>query len=172
MSRLLLISDTHLGHKNICKYRTQFSSEEEHSETIYDNIRTNSNKRDTIYFLGDIVFTPEWLERIGQINCRHKALVAGNHDTERKVDMKMLANTFDKVYSLVSKNNCWFTHCPIHPQEIRKKAYVVHGHTHNKVVRGDRRYINVCVEHTDFKPISFERALSDEYWLHTQREDV
>ena len=175
MSRLLFTSDLHLGHKNICKYRTQFSSPEEHDNTLYENLSTNVRKGDTLYLLGDIAFTFEWLEKIKQINCRHKLLVCGNHDTERGIKMKHLVDVYDDVVALTSKRNYWISHCPIHPQEMRGKLGCVHGHLHSKKVKmkdpmgydtpisgslvSDHRYLNVCVEHTNYKPITFEQLI-------------
>ena len=154
MSRLMITSDLHLGHKSICKYRTEFSTEEEHSETLFENLASSIKKADTIYFLGDIAFTKGWLEKIKSLRCRYKLLICGNHDTERGISMRDLVDCYDNVMSLYSKRNYWFTHCPIHPSEIRGREGVIHGHLHDKVI-DDGRYFNACVEHTKYKPISF-----------------
>lgn len=156
MSRLMITSDLHLGHRNICKYRKIFTSPEEHDEVVFDNLATSINKHDTLYLLGDIAFSKEWLNKIKSIKCRYKLLICGNHDTERGITMKDLVDTYDNVMALLSKRNYWFSHCPIHPQEIRGKLGVVHGHLHNQLVEGDDRYYNACLEHTNYKPISFE----------------
>jgi calcineurin-like phosphoesterase family protein len=169
MSRLLFTSDLHLGHKNIVKFRPGFSSAEEHHEILFDNLATSVNKRDSIVFLGDIAFTDEWLLRIQSIKCARKLLVLGNHDTER-TSFKNIVLAYDRIESLYSKRNMWFSHCPIHPDEFRGKTHNIHGHLHDKIVLMDKfseysyqfekvvpdeRYINVCVEHTDYKPIQF-----------------
>lgn len=160
MSRLMICSDLHLGHKNIHKYRTQYATAEEHHEDIFERIATGVKKRDTLYLLGDIAFTKEWLERIKEIRCRYKLLVCGNHDTERGITMKDIVESYDDVKALHSKRNYWFTHCPIHPQEIRGRLGVVHGHCHShNIIDGwadESRYYNACLEHTNYKPISFE----------------
>lgn len=148
------MSDLHLGHKNICKYREGFQSAEEHHETLFQNLTSNITKRDTIWFLGDVAFTHEWLQRIAGIRC-HKVLIAGNHDLENGIRMTDLVGVYNDVKSLVSHKGFWFSHCPIHPDEIRKRKANIHGHTHNYVLP-DPRYVNVCVEHTNFKPIDFE----------------
>lgn len=172
MSRLLFTSDLHLGHRNICKYRTQFSSPEEHDNTLYENLATSVHKRDTLYLLGDIAFTFEWLEKIKQINCRHKLLVCGNHDTERGIKMKHLVDVYDDVVALTSKRNYWISHCPIHPQEMRGRLGNITGHLHSKKVMVDYlvpdpyvedwNYLNACVEHTDYKPITFEQLIEEQ----------
>ena len=164
MSRLLLTSDLHLGHKNICKYRSMFSSAEEHHNIVFDNLATSIRKRDTLWLLGDIAFTKEWLARMKEIKCIRKVLISGNHDTERGIHMKDLVDVYDDVFSLVSHRNVWFSHCPIHPQEIRNRKLCIHGHLHDQIVadnlgQQDKRYVNVCVDHTDFKPITFQEII-------------
>lgn len=171
MSKLWLTSDLHLGHKNIAKYRTEFSTAEEHHETMFENLATAVGKRDTLYLLGDVAFDLEWLERVKNINCRHKTLIVGNHDLEFGIHMRHLVDAYDQIYSLWSKRNYWFSHCPIHPQEMRTRKANIHGHLHGNMVWAeqgegnddwselDNKYINVCVEHTDWKPILFRDAV-------------
>lgn len=158
MSRVLLMSDLHLGHRNIHKYRTQFQTAEEHHEVVWDNLASNVMKRDHIVFLGDVAFTHEWLEKIKTLKVAHKTLVCGNHDLERGIHMNHLVAVYDQVYALWNKRNFWFSHAPIHPMEIRGKLGVIHGHLHDAVV-DDPRYLNVCLEHTEYKPITFEKAM-------------
>lgn len=158
MSKFLIWSDLHLGHNAICKYRTQFSSPEEHHETIFDRLATALGKRDSLWLLGDIAFTQEWLDKIAGLKCAKKTLILGNHDLERKLRFTDLVGVYDSVQSLVGKRNYWFTHCPIHPDEIRGKGGVIHGHTHNKNIPDDR-YFNACVENTDYHPITFEQIM-------------
>lgn len=168
MSRLMISSDLHLGHKNICKYRKDFSSSEEHHEIIFDNLASNIHKRDTLYLLGDVAFDKYWLDKVSKIQCQHKKLICGNHDRDHHT-MKELCEAFDSVECLLSKRNIWWSHCPIHPQEMRGRDFNIHGHLHHKIaevgIRGeyvrDKRYINVCVEHTNYKPISFENLMEE-----------
>lgn len=169
MSRLLLSSDLHLGHKNIHKFRTQFSSAEEHHETVFENLATNVGKRDHLILLGDVAFNTEWLYRIQEINCIKKTLILGNHDTEH-CHIQDIANVFDQVHGLWNKHGCWFSHCPMHYQELRGRKVNIHGHLHpNEIMTRwydregnfwkeieDTRYINVCLEHTDYKPVDFQ----------------
>lgn len=175
MSRLMITSDLHLGHNNIHKYRDQFSTAEEHHNTVFENLATTIRKNDTLYLLGDIAFTQEWLDKISSINCRYKLLICGNHDTERGITMKHLVNAYDDVRALMTKRNYWFSHAPIHPDEMRGRLACVHGHLHSRKIQqeymgdgdyvgevDDRRYINACVEHTDYKPITFEDLIAQQ----------
>lgn len=167
MTRLLISSDLHLGHKNIHKYRTQFATAEEHHEFVFEQLATSVNKRDSLILLGDVAFDLEWLTRVADLKCAKKLLICGNHDTENGIKMRDLVRVYDDVMALYSRRNYWFSHCPIHPQELRGRKGNIHGHLHNKLVmiptnpvfpsieRTDSRYINACVEHTNYKPISF-----------------
>lgn len=160
MTRLMITSDLHLGHKNIHKFRP-CSSAEAHHEAIYEKLCMSINKRDSIIFLGDIAFDKSWLGKIAEIKCDKKLLVCGNHDTENGIKMRDLLAAYDDVVSMYSRRNYWFTHCPIHPSQMRGRIANIHGHMHDKVI-DDQRYINACVEHTDWKPISFAKLIGEE----------
>lgn len=160
MSRLLVTADTHLGHRNIHKYRDIFSSAEEHDNEVFENLATSVGKRDVLYLLGDIAFTKEAWDKIGTIKCQSKVLILGNHDTER-VHMSYILQHVDRVHSLLSKNSAWFSHCPIHEVEMRAKQFNVHGHMHSQQVLGEDglphlKYFCASLEHTEYKPISFQ----------------
>ncbi|AUR93088.1 calcineurin-like phosphoesterase [Vibrio phage 1.182.O._10N.286.46.E1] len=160
MTRLMITSDLHLGHENIIKFRTGFDSAEHHHETLFENLASSIQKRDSLILLGDIAFSKYWLDKIKSIKCEKKLLICGNHDTEKGVKMRDLVRVYDDVMALHSRRNCWFSHCPIHPSQMRGKVCNIHGHLHDKKIKTDTmyddpRYINACVEHTNFKPISF-----------------
>ena len=171
MTRLMITSDLHLGHKNIHKFRTEFKSAEAHHETIFENLAMNVQKRDSLILLGDIAFDRYWLDKIKSIKCAKKLLICGNHDTENGIKMRDLVNVYDDVMALHSRRNYWFSHCPIHPQEMRGKIGNIHGHLHSNVIWRDsgllfsvtdKRYLNACVEHTNYKPISFAELTGGE----------
>lgn len=73
-----IISDTHLGHKNVHKYRQRFSTAEEHHQLVWNNIKAIDNKRNMLFLLGDIAFDFEWLQRVADLKCR-TILVRVNH---------------------------------------------------------------------------------------------
>lgn len=157
MSKLYISSDLHLGHANICKFRPGFSSPEEHHETMFDNLATTVGKRDSVILLGDVAFDLYWLNRLLEINCQKLTLIVGNHDTE-KLNMRDLASVYNEIHSMLARRNVWFTHCPIHPDEFRGKVANIHGHLHDKVI-DDPRYINACVEHHSYKPVTFAELM-------------
>lgn len=157
MSKLFLTSDLHLGHKSICRYRQQFETVEEHDAVVFDNLASAVNKRDSIYFMGDVAFTFEGLEKIKTLNVKSKVLIIGNHDLERGITVEHLADVYDKVFALHSRRNVWFSHCPIHPSEMRDRIGNIHGHKHVGVI-DDPKYFNVCLEHTNYKPVLFSQV--------------
>lgn len=170
MSRLMITSDLHLGHKNIHKFRGEFSTAEEHHEVIFDNFASSIKKSDSVILLGDIAFDNYWLNRLSEVKCRKKTLILGNHDTERLSIFDIVnSGVYDAIHSIYAKRKCLLSHYPIHGHEFRRSDLNIHGHLHDKkveslnialqVMRPDVRYFNACVEHTDYKPISFAEIL-------------
>ena len=151
------IGDIHGGHKNVHKFRTQFSSEEEHFQQIKENFHKVVKKRDKVFFMGDTAFTLERLEDISTWVCGQKVLICGNHDTDH-IPMHVLCQYFDEVYSLLKWHEFWLSHCPIHPDELRGK-YCIHAHIHSHVI-DDIRYFNTSLENTNFFPIDLNHIRS------------
>lgn len=155
MANVWFISDIHAGHKNIHNFRKEFDSEEQHYELVKRNYHKVVTKRDKVFFLGDIAFTQERLEDIGKWEGERKVLIAGNHCTD-SISMKEIVKHFDEVYSLKKYKEFWLSHAPIHPMELRGKLNV-HGHMHYQKI-DDERYLNVCLEHTDYYPIDLNEV--------------
>jgi len=143
-------SDLHLGHKNICKYRKEFSTTKEHDEYLLTQIEA-LGKRDLLYVLGDFLFDCEeydsYLERLGKSRRRMKLLL-GNHDSRRLYNG--LPKNIEVCLPIFSYKNMWLTHCPIHEKELRGRLGNIHGHLHLKTLKDDR-YFNVNVDVNDYK---------------------
>lgn len=160
MSKVYFISDTHFGHKNICKFRTRFSSAEEHDDFVFEAIMTTGSKRDTLWMLGDLFFTTESLKLFDAINSKFNCvnIIFGNHDTDnsvRKRNARYIASSCNKFGSIFKYKGFWLSHAPIHTDELRG-CRNIHGHTHNHLI-DDNRYINVCVENLrGGKPVCFD----------------
>lgn len=163
MSNVYLCSDTHFGHRNICKYRP-FETALEHDQLVLKNILETVGKRDTLWMLGDNFFSGERmkcfykiLNHVGNLN-----LVLGNHCTEGLERQRMvyeMAQTNAKIHSMVSYKGCWLTHPPIHPEELRGK-FNIHGHTHGHVI-DDTRYRCVSMEQINYRPVLFQDILAE-----------
>ena len=146
-------SDLHLGHKNICKYRTKFTTVEEHDEYMFQMLEERS-KHDLVYILGDFVFDGEnytkYVERLSKLPCRIR-LILGNHDSLKL----MQESIFEHREPLSNYKGFWLSHCPIHPQEMRGRTGNIHGHLHSCSI-GSSKYFNVNVEDNDFKLVPLD----------------
>lgn len=132
MAQTKFISDLHLGHRSICKYRTQFSSVEEHDYYVKEQILSNTDKRTKLFILGDIAFDKAGADWIIWLSERMNVeLLLGNHCVQNQIGVQNVINYVNngiKVSGFKSYKNVWLSHCPIHEQELRGKALNVHGH--------------------------------------------
>jgi calcineurin-like phosphoesterase family protein len=148
-------ADLHFGQSNVCKYRTHFSSVQEHDTVIFENILRQLNKRSTLYLHGDICFSEESLKYIEQFRETGATviLIGGNHCTD-KIPLKRLCEVYSAVYFYQNKYGFTLSHMPLHPEHLRGKLNV-HGHLHDKVI-DDPRYLNVSLEQTNYHALSLD----------------
>ena len=156
--QILAIGDLHLGHKNITKFRTEFSSVKEHDDCILDNLSIIS-KRNLVWFLGDVAFDKTSLNLLSKLPFR-KRLILGNHDLSKDITMQDLIQVYEQIDSLVSYKNTWISHCPIHPDEIRNRCINIHGHTHSHIIN-DCRYVNLSAENIKYTPVDLIHLISE-----------
>jgi calcineurin-like phosphoesterase family protein len=166
MSQVYFIADLHIAHRNICKYRPQFSTPQEHDEHIISNWnKVVKKKDDIIWVLGDFLIHNDKYD-MASIVKRLKGIIrviTGNHcHIPYYYDLNIpMAN------GLLKKYGYWISHAPIHPLELRGHKNV-HGHIHYKMIEDNRcinnildsRYINVCCEHVNYTPISLDEIRS------------
>jgi calcineurin-like phosphoesterase family protein len=165
MSKVYAMGDLHFGHANAINWRTQFSTPEEHDETIFNNIMSTVTKRDTLWLLGDCFLSWKSVEYAEALANRvlKLGLVLGNHDTDNNERQKvfnymMYLGLFDIVTGLKShKGGVWLSHAPLHPCELRGK-FNIHGHVHSNSV-DDSRYFNASCEGVDYTPVNCQDAL-------------
>lgn len=161
MSKVMMISDCHFGHKNIWRFREQVFDSEDNDNQLTYNILSLCGKRDTLWMLGDCFLSVDSIDILRKLK-RHIGyihFVLGNHDTQRKHWCEIILpavkeNLFDSVHGVVKYNGSWLTHTPMHPTELYGKINI-HGHTHNTTI-DDKRYVNICPENTDMKPVNFQ----------------
>lgn len=167
---VFLISDTHFGHSAMYErpFRRPdgtplrpFSSAEEADETMIERWNKAVRAQDKVYVLGDVLW------KLGDKNSSpldrlngDKVLIAGNHDWPFE---KHFYNRFRSVRAYWKLDNCVLSHVPCHPDSLRNFHCNIHGHLHaGRVMNGDgaidHRYFCVCVEHTDYAPISWEEV--------------
>ena len=161
------------GHKVIAsKYRTNFTSQEHHDDTILNEI-AKLTKRDILIVLGDFIFdSPKYdyyIQEFNKMPCRIKVIM-GNHDSLKLYN----EDRFEIQLPFYSYKNMWLSHCPIHPQEMRGKIGNIHGHLHGNIVTKssikslynglahetieipDKKYFNVNIENNDYKVIPLD----------------
>lgn len=173
-------SDLHLGHdkttdgtfkrKDGSNLRP-FSSVEEMDQTIIDNWNAIVGEHDRVYVLGDCVMRRRDLWKFKALKGK-KRLVRGNHDVFKLRDYMDVG--FEDIYGVKVMDECILSHIPLHEDSITKRFRVnVHGHLHAEQIMTtayvdipgigqvfskipNPRYLNVCVEHTDYTPLSYE----------------
>ena len=150
MSRVFAISDLHFSHKNM-SLRRGFEDELQHDEHIIESWNSVVHKKDTVFLLGDVTMEKTspyvLLQRLnGVIN-----VVLGNHDYKNHVPE--LLKYVNSVAGMVDYKGFILTHCPVHPLQLENRyTRNIHGHVHTNSINDDR-YINVCCEVIDYKPI-------------------
>ncbi len=157
MSHVYVTADWHIGHTGITdKFRTQFPSLEYHDEYILHNMGGALTKRDILYVLGDVALSSHALNKIRAMNFPFKMyLVRGNHD---QLPTAEYLDVFDEVYGAFRYKKYWFTHIPIHPQELFR-GMNVHGHCHRGgpfETEEDTRYFNAILEFNDYMPVNMQ----------------
>lgn len=179
MPTTFLVSDTHFGHEKTCTVFKRedgsplrpFSCAEEMDEKMIERWNERVRPNDKVYHLGDVVINRKYLHVLGRLN-GDKVLIRGNHDIFKLEDY---TTYFRDVRGYDVKNGMILSHIPVHVESLGRFGVNIHGHLHaNRVkkIRGvdvktgemlysteiDPRYHNVCVEMTDFAPISLEEV--------------
>lgn len=173
MSNTWFVGDLHLGHEGMVRFKDKdgkkirpFKDIQEHDETIIENINALVKPADRLYFLGDVVINRRCLPQIAKINGRKK-LVKGNHDIFKLHDYTPYFEDI-AAYRIYPNQGIIMSHIPIHTTQLEYRfKWNVHGHLHsNKIHKGkwfweqeDKRYINICPEHTKFRPVSFDEIV-------------
>lgn len=185
-----VISDTHFGHRNILKFtkpdgsyiRPGYTDDsglfrefggpngiEFHDESLISRWNERIAPHETVYFLGDFGHPLDIVDRLnGKISC-----IIGNHDDihpASKLGEKFKEVVFWKVFNVGDGGLTYpivLTHAPLHADERKpaQRRIVVHGHIHEKVITRangmpDPWYINVCVEHTNHAPMSWDSLVA------------
>jgi calcineurin-like phosphoesterase family protein len=157
MSRIFVIGDLHFGHRAVIKFESQsrpFSTIQEHDLELVERWNSVVRKRDTVYVLGDVVFSRDSFKYLGML-VGVKKLVLGNHD---RFPTRMYLEHFSKVLGIAMVRSCALTHIPIHPWQFQRYRRNIHGHTHHNSL-DDRRYINVSAEMINLTPVLLDSLL-------------
>lgn len=161
---IFLISDTHFGHQGVTKFLNDdgsklrpWDSVEEMDAEMIKRWNSTVGPNDKVYHLGDVVINRKALSTLYALN-GEKVLIKGNHDLFR---LEEYTPFFKDIRAYHILDNLIMSHIPIHKDSVGRFRGNIHGHLHSKRVKDkwdkiDPLYECVCVEQTDFKPISFE----------------
>ena len=174
MPNVFLVSDTHFGHLGVCKFTRNdgvtklrpWDSPEEMDEEMVKRWNETVRPNDKVYHLGDVVINRKALKIMHRLN-GDKVLIRGNHDIFRDEEYR---EHFRELRAYHVMNGMILSHIPIHVDSLGRFGTNIHGHLHaNRVMylptwriddtRIDPRYHCVCVEQTDYRPISFEEVI-------------
>lgn len=164
MKKVWVYSDPHFGHKGVTEFLKAdgtkirpWDNPDEMDEDMIEMFNELVNENDRVYILGDVVINRRCIPTLDRLNGK-KVLIRGNHDIFR---LNEYIPYFDDIrsYQILPKEGVIMSHIPVHPSQLvnRWKANI-HGHLHTNVI-DDNRYINVCVEQTDFKPVLLDEIL-------------
>ena len=171
MPSVFLTSDTHFGHVGVTKFLRAdgvtklrpWDSVEEMDEEMVKRWNETVKPTDKVYHLGDVVINRRALHILHRLN-GDKVLIKGNHDIFKMEDY---TPHFREIRAYHVMNGMILSHIPLHPDSLGRFGTNIHGHLHankvmteiNGVTVPDLRYICVCVEQTDFRPILFEDVI-------------
>jgi calcineurin-like phosphoesterase family protein len=167
MANLFLVSDTHFGHQGMCQFLREdgtkvrpFDDVSTMDQCMIENWNQTIKPKDKVYHLGDVVINRKFLEILKQLN-GEKILIKGNHDIFKLNDYIPYFKDIRGSHRL--DNNYILSHIPLHPDSIDGGKINFHGHIHYKRVllnskEIDPKYLNLCVEHWNYKPVPFETA--------------
>ena len=152
-------SDLHLHHRNIIRYCNRpFETVDAMNEALLTAWRETVGEADTIVCGGDIALAGA-LEgnRLAEVRAMpgRKLLVRGNHDFDRK---GRAADTgCDETWmTLVVTGDppLLVTHMAM--SAVPEGTVNVHGHVHNNEPLRAGPYVNICVEHTEYRPLPLD----------------
>ena len=167
MPNIFLISDTHFGHEGICHFTNSngdkirpFSNAAEMDEFMVERWNKTVRPNDKIYHLGDIAIKRQSIKTLGRLNGQ-KVLIRGNHDIFKLNDYSVYFKDIRATHRLAQM--LVLSHIPLHRDSLKPGIFNVHGHTHvNDMTyegRADHKYLNMCVEKTEYAPVELEDVL-------------
>lgn len=158
------VSDTHFGHKNFLtfldaagKQIRRFTSVEAMDEHMVERWNSVVGRDDLVWHLGDVVWSQETARRILPRLRGRKRLIMGNHDSIAAHDLLTYFQDV-QMWRNFSTEGFVCSHAPLRDETLRDGALNVHGHIHDKA-SPTPRHVNVCVEQTDYTPLSLDELL-------------
>ena len=162
MPRVFLVSDTHFGHAGVCRFLRSDGAKlrpwdcpDKMTADMVALWNQTVRPNDNVYHLGDVVINRKSLDVLPRLH-GDKVLIKGNHDIFKLQDY---TEHFRDIRAYWPMNGFLLSHIPVHVNQFHRWKGNIHGHLHSNEL-DDPRYMNVCVEHTDYKPILFEKVMT------------
>jgi calcineurin-like phosphoesterase family protein len=181
--KVYITSDTHFGHKNICRgvtnWRTQdgeipvdstrdFQTIEQMNQRLVDGINHFVGQDDTLIMLGDVSFGG--FDNIGifleRLVCHNIHLILGNHDTHIERDRDFVRGRFLSVQHYLEANiegqDFVLCHYPLQSWNGLNKGVIhLHGHVHLSPNRkfGNGKRMDVGVDGNGMDPYSISEII-------------
>lgn len=159
-----LWSDIHWGHTNIIKYANRpYPNSRLMNECLIGNYLNTVKPQDICIFGGDIGFMKECdINHILNQLPGYKIQIVGNHDMYRNGTLYELA--FDETHLCMTIDvpdhdldvQLLITHYPM--DNVPDGCVNVHGHIHTHLA--DTWNLNMCVEHTNYKPMHLKEFIT------------
>lgn len=183
IGKIFITSDTHFGHKNLCRgvtnWRTQdgkipiestrdFQTIERMNERIVDGINFVVGQDDTLIMLGDVSFGG--FENIGifldRLVCKNIHLILGNHDTHIEKNREEIQNRFLSVQHYlevrINDRNFVLCHYPLQSWNgLNKGVIQLHGHVHLSPERkfGNGKKMDVGMDGNGLNPYNIDEII-------------
>lgn len=153
-SRIFLISDLHLSHRNIIKYTERpFSSVEEMNNSLINNWNSIITNNDRVFMLGDFCLAgKDKIIECGRALNGRKTLVWGNHESGSLKTYYAAGFEMVSKYPILLNDTYILSHYPIPDCKYKN----IHGHIHNNplLLPNPENYFNVSVENINYTPIN------------------
>jgi calcineurin-like phosphoesterase family protein len=157
------ISDTHFSHANFLKFKDSDGNQIRKFDTVEqmdDCMITRWNEcikpGDKVYHLGD-VYMENGHTVLPKLHGT-KRLIVGNHDN---IKSQYLYNTFGKIqmWRVFREYDFVCSHLPLREDNMIT-TFNLHGHIHQNP-SPTARHMNICVEHTDYRPLHLDEILAE-----------
>lgn len=155
------IADTHFDDENIIKYESRpFTDVYDMNDSLIENINIIVKENDILYIIGDFGNANYAKDIIKRIICKNIYLIKGNHDIMHNDYYREIG--FTEVYDkpIIIEDFCILSHEPLY-MNTHMPYINIYGHVHNNPNYADYSKCGmcVCVERTNYKPISLENII-------------
>jgi calcineurin-like phosphoesterase family protein len=160
------VSDTHFFHRGILKHASRPFLDVHHmNEALMDNWNHTVGPWDEVFFLGDFCFREDDYRKeceaiLSSLN-GVKHLVIGNHDPDWVKESPLWESVSPYLEIQDGKRNVVLFHYPIEDWNRKFKGSIhLYGHVHETPMpKIDNRFC-VCVEKTNYKPMTLDQILA------------